>query len=180
VILRLLYAFDDVLIQPFVPDSAVVTLDAGVLLRLSGLDVKDGNPLFLSPFHQLSADVFRPVVGSCRAGFAAPFDDAVKASDHAFRWQRKIDLDAQTLAVKIVQHVQEPKRPTVPEAIRHEVHRPHHVRRFWHRQRIGFIPLQPSAGLDPQVQLKLAVNPPDGDCRQSPDGQRDKLVPDYA
>ena len=43
-------AFDDVLIQPFVPNRAVVALNIGVLLGLPWLDVLDGNPMFLSPF----------------------------------------------------------------------------------------------------------------------------------
>jgi hypothetical protein len=55
VILRLLDAFDDLLVQPFVPNGAVVALDTGVLLGLAGLD---GNPMFLSPFHQRFTDVF--------------------------------------------------------------------------------------------------------------------------
>jgi hypothetical protein len=40
VILRLLDAFDDVLIQPLMPDRSVVALDVGILLRLAGLDGK--------------------------------------------------------------------------------------------------------------------------------------------
>ena len=67
-------AFDDVLIQPFMPDGAVVALDIGVLLGLSGLDVLDGNPMFRRPFHQLFADVFRAVVDPNGAWLAAPFD----------------------------------------------------------------------------------------------------------
>ena len=52
-ILGLLDVFNDVLVQPFVPDGAVAAFDVGVLLRLSGLNVLDGNPLFLCPFRQL-------------------------------------------------------------------------------------------------------------------------------
>lgn len=66
-ILCLLDAFDDVLVEPFVPDRAVVALDAGVLLRLSWLDVLDSNTLFLGPFLQLFTDVFRAAV-RCPAG----------------------------------------------------------------------------------------------------------------
>ena len=40
-ILRLLDVFNDVLIQPFLPDGAVVALDIGVLLGLAGLDMQD-------------------------------------------------------------------------------------------------------------------------------------------
>ncbi len=48
--------------------------DFGPMLRLSGLDMLDRNPLFLSPFHQFSADVFRAIVDPYGPGFAAPFD----------------------------------------------------------------------------------------------------------
>ena len=39
--MSLLNCFKDVLIQPFVPNCPVVTLDIGVLLRFSWLDVLD-------------------------------------------------------------------------------------------------------------------------------------------
>jgi hypothetical protein len=38
-VLGLLNAVDDVIIPPFMPDGAVVALDVGVLLGLTGLDV---------------------------------------------------------------------------------------------------------------------------------------------
>jgi hypothetical protein len=63
-VLGLLDGFGDVLVEPLMPDGAVVALDIGVLLRLAGLDVLDGDfPLF-GPFHQLAADLFRAV--ACR------------------------------------------------------------------------------------------------------------------
>lgn len=74
-ILGLLNAFDDVLIQPFMPDGAVAALDVGVLLRLTGLDVLDANSLFLSPFQQLSTDILGAIINPNSAGFSAAFDD---------------------------------------------------------------------------------------------------------
>ena len=59
--LGLLDAFDDVLVQPFMPARAVVTRDVGVLLRLTGLEVGQGDALFLSPFQRCMPDVFRAV-----------------------------------------------------------------------------------------------------------------------
>ena len=56
-VLGLLDGFDDVLVAPFMPDSAVVALDIGVLLGLSGLDVLDGDALFLGPDQQLFDDL---------------------------------------------------------------------------------------------------------------------------
>jgi len=82
VTLRLLYAFDDVLIQPLVPDGAVVRLDVSVLRWLAGLDVLDGNPMFLSPFRQLFADVFRAIVDPDGSRLAAPFDNPFQTADH--------------------------------------------------------------------------------------------------
>jgi hypothetical protein len=61
VILGLLAGFYDVLIQPFATDGAVVTLDIDVLLRLSGLDMLDDNPMLLNPNQQLATDLFRAV-----------------------------------------------------------------------------------------------------------------------
>jgi hypothetical protein len=48
--------FKDVLAQPFAPNSAVVRLDVGVLLRFSWLNMFQPNTLFLHPFHQCPAD----------------------------------------------------------------------------------------------------------------------------
>ena len=54
-VLGLLDAFDDVLVEPFVPNGSVVRLDVGVLLGLSGLNVLDGNPHVFQPI----SSVFR-------------------------------------------------------------------------------------------------------------------------
>lgn len=40
------------------PESAVVAPNIGVLLRLAGLDVLDGDPLFFNPFQELATDLF--------------------------------------------------------------------------------------------------------------------------
>ena len=88
-ILSLLDAFDDVLVEPFMPDCAVVALDTGVLLRLAWLDVLDGDAQFLSPYQQLATNVFRAVVDRYGAGFAAPFDDPVQAANDPFGGNEK-------------------------------------------------------------------------------------------
>ena len=82
------------------PDCAVVALNVGVLLRFSGLDVLDGNTLFLSPFQQLATDIFGAIINPNSFWFSSPFDDPIEAANNPFGWQRKIDLDAETLAVK--------------------------------------------------------------------------------
>ena len=76
-----------------------------VLLGPAGLDMLDGNPMFLGPFHQLFTDVFRAIVDPYGARFAPPLDDPVQAANDPFGRQRKIDLDPQPFAVEVVQHV---------------------------------------------------------------------------
>ena len=63
-LLHLVDGFKDMEVQPFMPDRPVVALDVSVLLRLSGLDMGQGDASVLSPFHQGAADVFCPVTPS--------------------------------------------------------------------------------------------------------------------
>jgi len=44
------------------------------------------------------------------------------------------------------------------QLIRHEIHRPSHVGRVRHRQRVGLVPFQPFARFDPQVQFQFAID----------------------
>ena len=70
------------------PDRSIIALDLGVLLGLAGLDVQDRDAAFLGPDQQLATDVFGAVVDPNGAGFAAPFHDAVQATNDPFRRQR--------------------------------------------------------------------------------------------
>jgi hypothetical protein len=72
-----------------------------------------------------------------------------------------VHLDPQPFSVEVVKHVQQPERSAIAETVRHEVHRPSHVGRIRHCQSVGFVPLQPLAWFDPQVQLQRAVDPID-------------------
>lgn len=76
-VLCLLYGFKDVLSQPFAANRAVIALDIGVLLRLAGLDVFYPDIVLLSPFHELSTDIFRSVVYTNCLRLTTPFDDLV-------------------------------------------------------------------------------------------------------
>ena len=143
-VLSLLDGFDDVLVVPFMPDSAIVTLNIGVLLRLSGLDVLDGDALFLCPYSERLADVFGAIVDPDHAWFSAPFNDPVEAASDPLCGQRKVYyFYPQPFAIEVIQHVQLPKSMAIAETICQEMHRPGHIGRFWHGQGIGFIPLQP-------------------------------------
>ena len=64
----------------------------------------------------------------------------------------------QRFAVEIVQHVQQPECPAIPQPAGHEVRRRGRVGRLRHRQRARFVPLQPLAGSGPQVHLQRAID----------------------
>jgi hypothetical protein len=74
--------FDDVLVEPFIPNSSVIALDIGILLRLARLDILERDVALFSPFQELTIDIFRAVVDSYALRLAAPLDDTVQASDH--------------------------------------------------------------------------------------------------
>lgn len=65
------------------PDGAVVSLDIGVLLRLSGLNAAQGNAPLRGPYRQCCADVFWTVVDPDGHGRAAPFDDLAQRAHDA-------------------------------------------------------------------------------------------------
>ena len=60
------------------PNCTVVALNVGVLLRLSELDVLDGNTLFLNPFQQLATDILGAIINPNSFWFSTPFDDLIK------------------------------------------------------------------------------------------------------
>ena len=153
--LGLLDAFDDVLVEPLLPDSAVVTLDIGVLLRLAGLDMLDGYSQFLGPDQKLATDVFWAVINPS-GWLAAPLDDAFQAANDPFCGLRKVHLDPKPLAVEVIQHVERPELAAICQSVSHKIHRPGDIRCIRHRQNIRLLPFQPLSRLDPQVQFQLA------------------------
>src|SRR5690606_1776047 len=143
------------------PDRSVVSFDISVLLRLSGLDVVEGNALLLGPVYQGGTDVFRAIVDPYSQGLPAPLDDLIEGTNHPLSRQREVDLDAQAFAVEVIQHIQKPELAAIGQAISHEVHRPDGVRCLRDAEFIGFVAFDPPAGFDPQVQLQFAVDPVD-------------------
>ena len=86
--------------------TVVIALDVSVLSWLSGLDVLEDNTLFLSLFQQRSTNILRPIVNPNGSWFPPLFNDPIKATDHPFAWQGKVDFDTKTLSLKLIQHVQ--------------------------------------------------------------------------
>jgi hypothetical protein len=79
----MLDGFEQVLIQPFMANSPVLTLDIGILLRFPWLDIQQPDTLLLGPCLQLITDVFRAIIATNRQWLASPFDDLFQRTDHA-------------------------------------------------------------------------------------------------
>ena len=80
--LCLLDAFDNVLIQPFMPNRPIVAFNVSILLRLARLDMLDCDVAFFSPFQELATDVFRSIINPNALRSSPPLDDPVQAPDH--------------------------------------------------------------------------------------------------
>src|SRR5690606_21549231 len=144
--------------EPLVAHRSIESLDVGVLLRLTRLDIfKPDTPLG-SPSDDSRTQVFRAVIAAYRQRFAAPVNDLLERTDHAFRRQREVDLDAQGLTVEVINHVQNSDTASVGKLIMHEIHGPYLVHVGRYRQRLGRLPDQPLTRLDAQVQLEFAVD----------------------
>ena len=117
-----------------------------------------GDALLFGPTQQGLTDVFGAVVHADGLWLATPLDDVVQAADDPLGRQGEVDLDAQAVAVEVIEHVQKPERAAVLKPISHEIHRPSDVRLFGHCQSVRHVPLQPFARLDPQVQFQGAVD----------------------
>ena len=75
--------------EPIVAPRAVIALDIGVLLRLSGLDEVNADAALGGPDQRHGADVLRGVIATNDQWLASPFDDSVERLDHPFRRQRE-------------------------------------------------------------------------------------------
>ena len=104
------------------------------------------------------AQILRAVVTANHHRLAAPFDDLVECMNRPGCQQREIDLDAQTLAVEIVEHIEEPEIAAIAELVVDEVHRPGLVNRLGHGQSLRLLAYDPMLGLDAQIQFQLAVD----------------------
>ena len=79
----MLDGLEQVLIQPFMANCSVVTLDIGILLRFPRLDIQQPYTLLLGPCLQLITDVFRAIIAKNREWLASPFDDLFQRTDNA-------------------------------------------------------------------------------------------------
>lgn len=86
-------------------------------MRLSGLDAGQRDAVVFGPFHEGAADVFRAIVDPDRLWRAAPINHLVQGPDNPLGRQREVDLNAQALAVEVVQNVQQPELAPISERV---------------------------------------------------------------
>lgn len=76
-ILDIFNAIKQVIIQPVIPQRSVVTLNVGVLLRVTLLNKHELNAFIYSPGGQQTADAFWAIITAYPLGLATPFNDLI-------------------------------------------------------------------------------------------------------
>lgn len=69
--------FDNVLIQPFMPDRSVISRRIRILLRLTRLDFLDWDVVFFSPLQKLVTDIVGSVIIPFAFQSPPPLDERV-------------------------------------------------------------------------------------------------------
>lgn len=118
----LLDVLKQVLTQPVVAHSTIVSLHVGVLLRLARLDVVDTNPVLLRSDLQAMADILRTVVATYGFRLAAPFHDLLQYPDDSLGRQREVRFDGQAIPVEVIDHVQQATTSPIVLQVVHVVH----------------------------------------------------------
>ena len=67
----------------FIADGSVIMLNVSVLLRLAGLNMRNGNLAPFGPLFQRFTDIFRPIIDTYSDMLAAALNDPARASDDA-------------------------------------------------------------------------------------------------
>ena len=129
-ILDLIYVFKLVLTKPIISNSPVETFDIRVLLRLPGLKVCKLDAVFFSPSLEPMADRFRTIITAKSLRLTSPFYYLFQKADTPFSRQGKVYLNAQSLTIEIVNHIEEPIASAIFQLVMHEIHGPDVVDRL--------------------------------------------------
>jgi hypothetical protein len=77
-----------------------------------------------SPRQQFVPDVLRPIVTTNQLRLPPPLHNLLKASDYTLSRQGEIRFYGQPLAVKVINHIEQPEATSALQLIVHEIHRP--------------------------------------------------------
>lgn len=108
----LVQSLEDIAVQHLGSVGLVESFNIGVLRRLSGLDVVEGNALELSPFSKGVGYELGAVVQANGQRCTAHIDQLLQGADEPRRWQAGVNLNAQDLPVILVDQVERPQALT--------------------------------------------------------------------
>lgn len=145
-------------VQDLPAQGPVEAFDVRVLGGLPGFNKDELDPLGLAPLAEPVADQLRAVVDPDHARQAARGAQLLEHSDHTGGGQAHVRLDPQRLAVEVVHDVEQAEPAPVPQAVVHEVHRPHGVRRLGGEQALLGPRRQASAAPAPDAQPHRRVD----------------------
>ena len=111
----------DVAVKHLGAVGPVEPLDVGILGGLSWLDELKSDRVPLRPVSQRLADEFWAVVHPQPPGLASQFNELIQSPNHPGRRQAGVDLNAQSLPVVVIHHIEGPEASAAPQAVGHEI-----------------------------------------------------------
>ena len=155
---ELIKIFKDVGVQYILAESAIETLDIGILHGATGLNILNENVALSAPIHKDRTSEFRTVIYPNFHRNPVFPNSPFEHSDDPMTWEAEIRFDHQGLTVVIINDIENPESSFIEKGVVHEIHRPHLVNRQRHCQGLGFFTNKPFARLDAQVELQLLVD----------------------
>jgi hypothetical protein len=116
---------EPMLVQAFVPELAVETLDVAVLHGATRLNQNVTYSMGLRPGHECVAGEFGPVVGSHRVRMPAKLGRLIQQPSHILVTDAVVGRDVHALVAKIVCHGQTLDAPAIGQAVADKIHAPY-------------------------------------------------------
>ncbi len=147
------------LVQAFVPELAVETLNVAVLHRAPRLNENVADAVGLRPCHESAAGEFGAVVGSHRARMSTKQSRPIQQACYILAADAVVSSDVHTLVAKIVCHGQTLDAPPIGQAVADKIHAPHLIDVLRELQRHALAHRQFDLLALPHGQLGSAVEP---------------------
>jgi|SRR5579875_408306 len=150
-----------VLVEAFVAELAVETLDEGILSRFSRDDMMQPNAAIDCPSQHGEARELRAVVQNDRLRIAANRGNCIEDANDALAAERRIDFDGKGFVREVVDDGKSPNTPLRLQGIVNEVQRPAFVHRGNDRSGVAATKSEAPANSASHLQMSLAVDAPD-------------------
>ena len=147
-------------VEDLMPDGPIKALDIGVLIRLAGLNMPEGNAPLGAPRRKSFCDEFWTVIHSNRLGLPLSDNNLFQDTHHPLRGQGRIHFDRQDFSDAFIQQIQRPKPTTAVQGVAHEIHRPDRIRLWGDHQRLVESDRESLLGPAWQIQPELTIDAP--------------------